>query len=123
MSSPNKPRTGSCLCQSIQYTLTGPSSTPLYNTCCHCLNCRRWIGAAVYNASICPKEGFQITQGQDKLKTFIDKNTDSGKPLSRAFCSECGSHLFAFTPLREDIVSIGAGTLDDFDEWRPDVEQ
>lgn len=77
----------------------------------------------MYNASICPKEGFQITQGQDKLKTFIDKNTDSGKTLSRAFCSECGSHLFAFTPLREDIVSIGAGTLDDFDEWRPDVEQ
>lgn len=49
--------------------------------------------------------------------------TDSGKPLSRTFCSEFGSTLFAFTPLREDIVSIAAGTLDDFESWKPDTEQ
>lgn len=49
--------------------------------------------------------------------------TDSGSPLTRTFCSNCGSNLFNFTPLREDIVSISAGTFDDFEDWRPDLEQ
>jgi hypothetical protein len=36
---------------------------------------------------------------------------------------ECGSMLFAYTPLFEPIVSVAAGTLDDFDSWKPDTEQ
>lgn len=68
-------------------------------------------------------QGFSITKGEEFMKTYVDKNTDSGKPLKRTFCSECGSKLFAFTPLQEDIVSVVAGTLDDFESWTPDKEQ
>lgn len=49
--------------------------------------------------------------------------TDSTQPLSRTFCSICGSNMFNFTPLNEDIVSISAGALDDFEEWKPSLEQ
>lgn len=64
-----------------------------------------------------------MLKGSDILKTYEDSDTDSRKSLKRVFCSECGSLLFALTPLREDIVSVAAGTLDDFENWRPDKEQ
>ncbi len=31
--------------------------------------------------------------------------------------------MFAYTPLWDEIVSIAAGTLDDFEKWMPDTEQ
>lgn len=31
--------------------------------------------------------------------------------------------MFALTPLNENIVSVAAGSLDDFDKWMPDTEQ
>lgn len=44
--------------------------------------------------------------------------------MTRNFCGECGSNLFAYTPLYEDIVGVAAGTLDDFERgWKPGVEQ
>lgn len=49
--------------------------------------------------------------------------TDSGKPLTRTWCIRCGSNLFNFTPLNEDIVSISAGAFDDFEDWKPTLEQ
>ncbi|KAK0795660.1 hypothetical protein LTR75_010487 [Friedmanniomyces endolithicus] len=68
-------------------------------------------------------KGFSITQGEDTLKSHADTKTDSGQPLTRKLCSECGSRLFAFTPLNESIVMIAAGTLDDFEDWKPSKEQ
>ena len=47
---------------------------------------------------------------------------ESGTPMTRTFCGQCGSTLFAFTPLRADIVLVAAGTLDDFESWTPDKE-
>jgi len=129
-------RTGRCLCDKVQYKLEGPSATPLWNTVCHCTNCLR-LGGSSHFASICPKEvrlndisslwrankvpkqGFAITQGKDLIKTYSGETTDSGNALHRQFCSNCGTKLFALTPLAEHIVSIAAGSLDDFDQWRP----
>lgn len=65
-----------------------------------------------------------ITEGEDKyLSSYSDTMTDSGHLLTRTFCSHCGSNLFNFTPLRDDIVSISAGAFDDFEDWRPTLEQ
>jgi hypothetical protein len=68
-------------------------------------------------------QGFKITQGEDVIKSYTDPETDSRQPLTRIFCGECGSKLFALTPLNEKIVSVAAGSLDDFDKWVPDTEQ
>jgi len=56
------------------------------------------------------------------LKHFVINNTDSGRPLTRKFCSECGSYLFATTPVNEDIVSVAAGSMDNVSEWKPSME-
>lgn len=68
-------------------------------------------------------QGFAIVEGESNLASYEDKMTDSGKPLTRTFCSNCGSNLFNFTPLRKDIVSISAGAFDDFEDWKPSLEQ
>ncbi|KAK1069248.1 hypothetical protein LTR74_005056 [Friedmanniomyces endolithicus] len=119
MSEQSKSRTGACLCGKIKYLLQGKASTPIHNTVCHCLSCQRITGSALLAASIVSKEGFSITQGEDALESHDDTKTDSGQPLARKFCGECGSRLFAFTPLNENIVMIAAGTLDDFEDWKP----
>lgn len=67
-------------------------------------------------------QGFTITQGSEHLSTYTDTMTDSGQGLSRQFCSHCGSNMFNFTPLY-DIVSVSAGVLDDFEDWKPSLEQ
>lgn len=56
------------------------------------------------------------------LSTYVDKMTDSGQPLERKFCKNCGSNMFNFTPLYP-IVSVSAGALDDFEDWKPTLEQ
>jgi hypothetical protein len=70
------------------------------------------------------KKGFTITTGSSLLKTYSSPSTDSGTPLTRNFCGDCGSSLFAFTDLYPDIIGLAAATLDGgFEEWRPGVEQ
>ncbi|CAK4034587.1 Glutathione-dependent formaldehyde-activating family GFA [Lecanosticta acicola] len=115
-------RTGQCLCTRITYSLSS-AAKPFYNTVCHCLNCQKWTGTAFYTAIICPKEGFQLLSGAEYQKTYQDTATDSGSSLRRIFCSECGTNLFALTPLWDGIISVAAGTLDDFHSWKPDTEQ
>lgn len=56
------------------------------------------------------------------LSTYTDNMTDSGQSLTRQFCKNCGSNMFNFTPLY-DIVSVSAGALDEFEDWKPNLEQ
>jgi hypothetical protein len=49
---------------------------------------------------------------QGELKTFA-KPGDSGKPIVRRFCSECGSPIVEEPSGRPDLVIINGGTLDD----------
>lgn len=56
------------------------------------------------------------------LSTYDDTMTDSGEVLKRQFCKRCGSNMFNFST-RYPIVSISAGSHDDFEEWKPTLEQ
>lgn len=67
-------------------------------------------------------KGWTITKGKEVLKTYTDNSPDSGTPLSRVFCGDCGSNLWALTPTREDVVTIAAGTLDDYRTFSPEIE-
>ena len=55
MSASDKVRTGGCLCGKVKFRLEGEAATPMWNTVCYCLNCRRATGSALYTASICPQ--------------------------------------------------------------------
>ncbi|MDX2099545.1 MAG: GFA family protein [Leptolyngbyaceae cyanobacterium bins.59] len=73
---------GKCLCGAI--TVKAPNKTHI--DACHCGMCRRWGGGPALGISCGPE--VQI-EGQDKLKVF--RSSDWGE---RAFCGECGTHLF-----------------------------
>ena len=44
---------------------------------------------------------------------------DSGNPMLRRFCPQCGTHLFTGTAARPQLVFVRAGTLDDPELARP----
>lgn len=57
-----------------------------------------------------PVSDFQL---MGNLKSYVDMNTGSGKPVYRGFCSECGSPIKSDAVSAEGYAFIKAGTLDD----------
>jgi hypothetical protein len=106
---------GSCLCGSIKFTC---SSEPLFSALCHCSACQKSTGSA-----------FSVVVGAKKADLVITGNTlrnydcigDSGNPLSRHFCSNCGTTLFGEMISRPDVTFVKAGTLDDASWVKPQM--
>ncbi|KAG2017279.1 DUF636 domain-containing protein [Coprinopsis cinerea AmutBmut pab1-1] len=114
-------RQGSCLCKGVQYALKGE---PLEIRVCHCVNCRKATGSAFMVNSFWFTQNFEITNGQDLIRSFKDKGTASGILINRFFCSVCGSNVYlASTHPKNKFVVVGLGTLDDEHVgWVPDKE-
>ncbi|KAJ5605925.1 DUF636 domain protein [Penicillium lagena] len=114
--------TGSCLCGHIRYEV---SRAPVTTLLCHCDNCRKCTGSSFMANSFYSKEQLRIIAGEDVLKVYEDKNQESGRVLSRSFCSNCGSPLFTTSqgiPEGENAVAITSGTMDlepSKSEWTP----
>ncbi|OQV10945.1 hypothetical protein CLAIMM_14862 [Cladophialophora immunda] len=112
---------GRCLCGAVTFTVVGE---PVYNVVCHCENCRRQGGSTLHCASIFLKKQYTLHTGSESTTTYTDPATQSGQPLSRAFCKICGSKVWAQTPLNHDIISLPAGVLDSAaTRWAPHKEQ
>jgi hypothetical protein len=73
---------GQCLCGAI--TVTAPDKTHI--DACHCGMCRRWGGGPALGLACGPE--VQI-EGRDQLKVY--RSSDWAE---RAFCSECGTHIY-----------------------------
>lgn len=86
------PITGSCLCKSISFTISFPSSSswpPSNNASCQCSNCRKFTGSLV-------PQSFQVPTADihPALTSFSMYRTyDSGPDSFRGFCVNCGSSL------------------------------
>ncbi len=107
-------RLGGCLCGGIKYTVDWP---PLAVATCHCKNCQKQAGSALSVIVVVARDSLK-TSGM--LKTFIDMS-DSGRPVYRQFCPNCGSPIISDTPqAKEDgIIFLKAGTLDDTSDMTP----
>ena len=81
--------TGGCACGAIRYACM---ADPLLALNCHCRDCQRASGTAFAAILRVPAAAFTVTQGEPK---FFTVTGDSGNPVSRGFCSECGSPLFS----------------------------
>ncbi len=104
--------TGGCLCGAVRFAYDGEPGLAAY---CHCTDCRRVTGSA-FNVSV-PLElaGLRIS-GTPKAFT---KRADSGMPLARYFCADCGAPLYTASPAHPEIVYVKAGALDDPDLVKP----
>src|SRR5215470_8704294 len=97
---------GGCLCGAVRYT---SNSAPEFIGVCHCRDCQKYTGSAFGIMVGLPKTALQI---RGVVKTF-SKLADSGKPILRHFCPECGSSIAVEPSRRPGTIILNAGTLDD----------
>ena len=88
---------GQCLCGAV--TVNAPDSQHI--GACHCGICRRWGGGGPMLAVHC---GTDVTvSGMTQVKTFASSDW-----AERAFCSQCGTHLYyRLLPTGEYFVPAG----------------
>jgi hypothetical protein len=97
---------GGCLCGQVRYSA---NADPAFVGVCHCKNCQKQTGTAFSVLVGIPKSAMSI---QGRVKTFHDTG-DSGQPVERNFCPECGSPIFSDVAVMPGVAFIKAGTLDD----------
>jgi hypothetical protein len=106
---------GGCLCGAVRYTT---SAAPEFVGLCHCTDCQKHSGSAFAIVGRLPKTALQI---QGTIKAF-SKLGDSGNPILRHFCPECGSSIFEEPKARPGMTNLHAGTLDDPSSVAPTLE-
>ncbi|XHS79394.1 GFA family protein [Burkholderiaceae bacterium UC74_6] len=104
-------RTGGCLCGQVRYTL---SADPVASRICWCRDCQHIAGNGTVNA-IFPSESIAIT---GETKAYLS-SAESGNQITRRFCPQCGSHLFADSSGRAGFTVVRIGTLDDPSSVKP----
>ena len=105
---------GGCLCGSVRYKV---SSDPSFVLNCHCEDCRRSTGSVYGTNVFVDEDKVQIT-GEVSLYVHT---ADSGNEMTKRFCPNCGTLLFGNSSGRQNSVSIRAGTIDQFDLIKPQM--
>ncbi|KAI8872650.1 hypothetical protein GQ42DRAFT_65318 [Ramicandelaber brevisporus] len=111
---------GSCACGSVHYT--AETDTPAPYLKCYCSICRKSAGSggyAVFIRTLGSK--FNITSGHASIGHYraakdssLPKDKQELFPLSRSYCTECGTYLFFrhFENREEGEVYLFASSID-----------
>ena len=106
--------TGGCLCRAVRYSI---SAAPIVTRACWCRLCQ-YVGAGGSTVNACfPSDALAVS---GELRDYHSL-ADSGNPMLRRFCPQCGTHLFSGTSARPHLTFVRAGTLDDPELARPAV--
>ncbi|KIK62127.1 hypothetical protein GYMLUDRAFT_42123 [Collybiopsis luxurians FD-317 M1] len=112
-------RRGTCLCKSIQFEVKGD---PVHYTVCYCKNCQKASGSGFMMNVWFQDENYIMKTGEDVLKVFYDTNTNSGRPLARYFCSNCGSNVYLRQSPelpRSDVYIVQGPMIEGSEVWLP----
>lgn len=94
-------KTGSCLCGSVSFTISGELGPP---DACHCAQCRKHSGHFFASTNV-PRTNLALKGGEN-----VSWYQSSAK-VRRGFCSRCGSSLF-WDPSDYDWIAIAMGAFD-----------
>ncbi len=97
---------GGCYCGAVRYRAEGE---PVIKAQCHCRECQYIAGGSPNVTMGMPEGGFAYTKGSPKAF----RRSDLPTPVTREFCSECGTHLAAKAPALPGIVLLKVGSFDD----------
>ncbi|MDH3714895.1 MAG: GFA family protein [Gammaproteobacteria bacterium] len=95
---------GSCLCGHINYRIEGELSNFGY---CHCTSCRKASGSSHGANAGLHRSKFELMDPHGWLREY-----ESSPGKLRAFCSNCGSPVYAYLNSTPDIIRIRLGSLD-----------
>ena len=109
--SENQFASGKCLCGKVNYTI---NAEPVKMAQCHCLDCQRSSGTGHFSLAFFPKDKVII---KGNTSSFTTK-ADDGPEITRHFCPECGSRLFAINNVNS-FMSIAVGCLNDNSWFKP----
>lgn len=97
--------TGSCLCGSVKYEISGKAQR-FYH--CHCQRCRKATGTGhASNLLVTPENGLRWLKGEELLQRY---KVPEAERFYNLFCSQCGSPMPRVVP-ELDGVLIPAGSL------------
>jgi hypothetical protein len=106
-------RNGHCLCGAVSFTIT---SEPVATRVCWCRDCQHLSANGTVNLLV-PVESLTII-GPLSEHTKI---ADSGNTITRQFCPDCGTHLFAKSSGRPQFRVVRAGNLDQPSTIKPSM--
>ncbi len=95
---------GGCLCGTVRFVFRLPTR---YCGNCHCPICRHVHGAPYVTWIGVDEEGFEVTEGADKLLRY-----QSSEHGARSFCGTCGSSLFFESTVHPGVIDIALPSLD-----------
>jgi len=95
---------GSCLCGSIRYELSAELGDFGY---CHCKSCRKASGSAHAANAPVERAHFHLIGESGTLREY---QSSPGK--FRAFCSSCGSPIYAYVAATPNVLRLRLGSLD-----------
>jgi len=95
-----------------RYKLT---SEPIYQTLCHCSDCRRAAGAPAVAWITVPRKDFSFSKGKPKY-------FQSSPNVQRTFCPTCGTSLTYTIENRKGEIDITTGSLDHPENFPPKVD-
>ncbi len=108
--------TGGCLCGAVRFELTEPPQRAGY---CHCTRCQKRTGTAVSANARVDGRAFRIVAGHELVRTW--RHPDGG--FEKAFCGECGAHLFSRNPDDPSQMGIRMSAFDGDPGVRPSSRQ
>jgi hypothetical protein len=104
--------TGTCLCNSVTYEVSGNLGIFQY---CHCSRCRKFTGSAFASNLLVSPADFRWLKGEELVGKF---ELEEAKHFATAFCKKCGSSMPWLAQTGSAVV-VPAGTLDGNPEIKP----
>jgi hypothetical protein len=108
--------TGGCMCGGVRFEVTEPF---LFAGYCHCTRCQRRTGTAASASARVVPGSLRITAGEELVRAYVPP----GGGFFKAFCSACGSALWAQSPDDPDVKGVRLGALDGDPGVRPSYHQ
>lgn len=105
---------GKCLCGNVSYNI---NSEPLRMAQCHCTDCQKSSGTGHFSLAFFNKDTVSI---EGDTSSYTTQSDDEPK-ITRHFCPECGSRLFATNSVNSSLISIAVGCVDDSSWFKPQV--
>ena len=98
-------RTGRCLCNAVTFKFT---AEPLATRICWCRDCQHLAANGTVNVLV-PAEALTVSG----VLSEYTKKADSGDDVTRQFCPNCGTHLFAKSSGWPQFRVVRTGNLDE----------